>query len=341
MIDLRGTARDRGCQHGEALRPEIAARIAGAIPDIVRRDTDRLGDMIAPWHAAIERSCPAVLDELRGIASGASQPLDEIILLNAFEAFDVADQVELGGCTAIGMVDAGGTVVGQNWDANPSLAASVDIHRHSGPDTADLVVVASPGGLGWIGMNHHGVALVNNDLLTRGTRGGLASQPARRRALQTVSTAAAVELLTVSPCVGGRAYMLGDALGGLVTIELATHTAPSVVCHPSRAVHTNHAHSADIAADEDRCLLTTTYPSSWDRQRRAERLSAGTGGGPSAERIAAWLSDHDGLPLSICRHESPDEPTVTAVSVVFDCGNRIAHITVGRPCTSPTTSVQL
>ncbi len=284
--------------------------------------------------------CAPVLDELVGIAEAASQPVDEIVLLNAFEAFDLAKQVELGGCTAIGVPGAEGAIIGQNWDANPSLAASVAVHRHSGIDTPSLMVLASPGGLGWIGMNEYGVALVNNDLLTRGSRHGLASQPGRRRALQARTTSEAVELLTDSACVGGRSYMLGDALGHVATVEVATHTWPSVVEHSTSTVHTNHARSAEIATDEDRELLANTYPSSWDRQRRAEELTRADTTA-SVGSMRGWLMDHLGFPLSICRHESPAEPTVTAASVVFDCGARVAHVTIGNPCKSAGISIEL
>jgi isopenicillin-N N-acyltransferase-like protein len=340
MIELHGTAVERGRQHGESLRAQIRSRLATTIPEAVRRDQAGVQELIAPWQAAIAEWCPRVLDELVGIATGASQPVAEIVLLNAFEAFELAQQVELGGCTAIGVAGAEGAVIGQNWDANASLAASVDIHRHTGADTAGLVVIASPGGLGWIGMNEHGVALVNNDLLTTGTRHGLASQPARRRALQAYTTQDAIHRLTDTACVGGRSYMLGDALGHVATVELATHTSPSIVAHARRAAHTNHAHSPAIADDEDQGLLATTYPSSWDRLHRAEELMEAASSAP-VEAVRSALTDHVGFPLSICRHESPAEPTVTAVSVVFDCRARIAHITLGNPCTSPTVSVEI
>jgi isopenicillin-N N-acyltransferase like protein len=340
MIELHGTAGERGRQHGEALRAQIGNRIDTTVAEAVRDDQPGLRELIAPWQAAIEQWCPLVLEELRGISIGASRPLAEIILINAFEAFELGQQVELGGCTAIGVAGTDGAVIGQNWDANASLAASVDIHRHTGADTAGLVVVASPGGLGWIGMNEHGVALVNNDLLTKGTRHGLASQPARRRALQAVTTTEAIRLLTDSACVGGRSYMLGDALGHLATVELAAHMSPSIVAHAHRAAHTNHAHSSDIAGDEDHELLATTYPSSWERLRRAEELMDDSSSSP-IEGIRSALTDHAGFPLSICRHESVTEPTVTAASVVFDCRARIAHIALGNACTSPTVSIEI
>ncbi len=72
---------------------------------------------------------------MRGIGEGAGLPVAEAVLLNAFEAADATDQVELGGCTLLGAtLPGGGSVVGQNWDANDSLAATVGVHLHRGAD---------------------------------------------------------------------------------------------------------------------------------------------------------------------------------------------------------------
>jgi hypothetical protein len=46
------------------------------------------------------------------------------------------------------------------------------------------------------------------------------------------------------------------------------------------------------------------------------------------------LADHEGYPLSICRHPALVEPTVTAAAVVYDCGARVASIALGNPCTA-------
>jgi hypothetical protein len=49
----------------------------------------------------------------------------------------------------------------------------------------------------------------------------------------------------------------------------------------------------------------------------------------------AVLTDHDGRPLSICRHPSHHEPTVTGVTVLLDTATRRATFTFGNPCQTP------
>jgi isopenicillin-N N-acyltransferase like protein len=341
--EFLGDAAERGRQHGRLLRDSIRKRIARSLPVAA----SAAPGLAAPWLDAIDAldssRGPGLGAELRGIATGAGVDLHDIVLLNAFEAFDVARQVELGGCTAVAVTGPAGAVVAQNWDANPSLAASVAVHVHSGPDIPTTVLVASPGGLGWIGMTADGVALVNNDLLTVRTRYGVPSQALRRHALRQRSTRDAVQAITSVPAVGGRAYLVTDSTGTVATVELAAEAASRTAYHSRHVAHTNHALDPQIARYEDHALVAATYPSSHARLKRARALLAradGTGC-DEASTCRRILADHAGHPLSICRHLSEGEPTVTAASVVFDCGRRHASIALGNPCTSSRIEIAL
>jgi isopenicillin-N N-acyltransferase like protein len=329
ILEFTGDARERGRPPGRRLRTQIHARIRRSVPS---------GSGPAqPWLDRIDALAGPLGAELRGIAEGSGARLEDVVLLNAFEAIELARQVELGGCTAVVGRGPTGTVLAQNWDANPALAASLAVHLHRGPDIATTVLLASPGGLGWTGMNDRGVALVNNDLLTRATRPGVPSQAARRHALAATTAAGAVGVLTNCPPAGGRSYLVADA-DEAYTVELAAETAPSVTRQPGDAAHTNHAHAPAIAAFEDAELLAATYPSSTSRLDRAVHLLRTR----SADAdIAGILADHSGYPLSICRHPSPGEPTVTAASVVFDCAQRRATIALGNPCRAESVEITL
>ena len=343
IYEFTGSARERGRQHGEALGHHIRQRIVNALP---RHDDDggRLAELARPWLSAIEshdNDQVSLADELRGIAEGADVSLHAVVLLNAFEAFAVADQIELGGCTAVGISTPAGALIAQNWDANPSLARSIAVHVHrSGAGTTAMV--ASPGGLGWIGMSAQGVAVVNNDLVTTTTRRGLPSQALRRHALAAPSAAAALEAILATPPVGGRTYLIGDQRGDLITIELAADATPRVTRHHAPTAHTNHALAPEIAEVEDSNLLRSTYPSSHQRLRRARQLLARSATLEPEATARSILSDHDAHPLSICRHPSPYEQTVTAASAYFDCASRRAAFVLGNPCsTAPTVVVKL
>jgi isopenicillin-N N-acyltransferase like protein len=318
ILELTGTARERGRQHGARLRTEIGHRLA-ATPPV---------PSLEPWLTAI-RATP-VFDELAGIAEGAGRTVEEIVLLNTFEAIEPAAQPELGGCTLI----AGAGVVAQNWDANESLGATVGVHVHRGPDLPTTLVLASPGGLGWVGMNEAGLALANSDLLTRTTEPGVPSQVLRRLVLRTTSVREALEVIDSTHPVGGRTYLLGDATGALGVVELAAESRRAVVLPDRpRPAHTNHALSPEVSSWEDTDLLAQVYPSTRSRLARARDLLDDAEPFTPARALAV-LADHTQLPLSICRHPSPDEPTTTAATLVFDCAARTTTLTLGPPCTT-------
>jgi isopenicillin-N N-acyltransferase like protein len=320
ILELTGTSRERGRQHGHRLRTEIGHRLAAtpAVPPTA----------LAPWITAIRDT--AVYEELLGIAEGAGRTVDEIILLNAFEAIDPTAQPELGGCT---LIAGEGGIVAQNWDGNESLAATVGVHVHSGPDIPTTLVLASPGGLGWVGMNEAGLALANSDLLTRATTPGIPSQVLRRLVLRTTSVAEALDVIRSTPPVGGRTYLLGDASGAVRMVELAAESSAVVLPPASRLAHTNHALTGEVARWQDTDLLARIYPSTHSRLDRANDLLDDPAPLTPA-RAHAILADHTHLPLSICRHTSADEPTTTAASLLFDCGDRTATVALGPPCTT-------
>jgi isopenicillin-N N-acyltransferase-like protein len=331
VLELTGTAAQRGQAHGEALRQQIRQRV-----DATVGHAPGWAELIGPWWKSITGADVKLAAELSGIAAGSGCPVEQIVLLNAFEACEAAAQAELGGCTVLAIPHGGhGPLVAQNWDANDSLAATVQVHIHRGPDVLTTVVLASPGGVGWAGMNEAGVALANADLLTRGTAVTVPSQPMRRILLASASLRLAADKLRAHAVPGGRCYLLGGP-DGIAMAEVAAEEAPSTAVADDQlelAAHTNHALSPRIAQWEDRALRRRIYPSTHLRYRRASALLAARQP-TDASAVARILADHDHYPLSICRHESTREPTRTAASVIFDCGSRRASIALGNPCTA-------
>lgn len=340
MLTLIGPPKERGRQHGEARRDAIRRRVAEAViaPARAIDDVDRLA---LPWERTIRAVAPDVASEIEGIAEGSGSRIAEVVLLNAFEAFEVGEQVVLTGCTAVAVPRPGGALVGQNWDANPGLAASVEVHVHEPDRGPRLALLASPGGLGWIGLNGAGLALVTNDLLTPGRRTGVPSQVARRLMLGETDVPAALAVLRRTAAVGGRAYVLGDAAGRVAVAEVATERDDPWAHDADRPIaHTNHAHDPDLAACESTELLASIYPSTHRRLARATAMLDSTAN-PTRADLRAILADHDSYPASVCHHASRGEPTVTAASVLFDCARRVAGFAIGNPCTSQYQAVSL
>ncbi|MFH8739240.1 C45 family autoproteolytic acyltransferase/hydolase [Streptomyces sp. NPDC017964] len=329
MYTFIGTAYERGEQHGRELAHAIRDRVCRSLPPGL--DATERTCIAQPWLDATEELDTDLVREMAGIAAGSGTTLAEIVLLNSFEAFKLLELEEKGGCTVVGVTTKGQTVLAQNWDANPQRAIGLGVHRHRDPEAPDVAVLASPGGLGWIGMNEYGLALVNNDLLGGPTACTAPSQAIRRILLKHTDSPSALSAARAITHPALRSYVLADSTGALAAIEVLPHEAPVVSTTATTVVHANHA--LDQKAVEDRKLQESVYPSSAHRARRAAELLERPHNETDQEgRLRQILRDHDGLPLSICRHADPAEATRTVASVVFDCTKREAQFHLGLAC---------
>lgn len=325
VVSLQGTPFERGRQHGQRFRAEIGDALA-----IMRRARDTATYAAARRQAAsampeIERRAPDIAAELAGIAAGAESDPVDILLRSGFELFGVA---ATAGCSAIAAGGPRGALVAQNWDAPASFAPELVLFLHFGPDGFEQAIVASYGGLCWVGCNRDGLAFVNNDLMLSTTMAGLPSQIVRRLILQEQSVPAALDLLQAVPHMAGRSYLLGDAAGKVAGVEVAARIGARVNQSGDLVLHANHALDRDVAADESVAELQATYPSSrhrYDVLRR--RLPAQ----PDIAAIAAVLADEAGYPDSVSKAASAGEPSQTLFSVIFDCGARALLLCAGAP----------
>lgn len=328
-IILHGPPFARGVQHGRRLRDEIRAAV-----EALREAHGRNACVAAAARAdaawpAIRGLAPAVAEEIEGIAVGADAARTDILLRIGFEFFDAPP---LRGCTALAVNGPDGAIVAQNWDAPPEVAAELALFLHIGADGLEVAIVASAGGLAWVGCNRDGLALVNNDLML-GTRGdGLPSQVVRRLALSQPNVGAAIAAIQTAAHMGGRSYLLGDAHGAVGGVEVSAACGVRIAQARSPVLHTNHALHPEVAADQFEERLMATYPSS---RARLDRLRALAPGQPDLVAVKALLADRSGFPDSIAKAPSAGEPTATLFSVVFDCGGRTLYLCPGAPGQHP------
>lgn len=321
FLTLRGDPYSRGRQHGEALSTAIHAslsRLKRSSPNGAWSRAERLAGH--SW-LQLEDLAPDIAAEIKGIAEGSEISLLYAYLLSGFEFLDTTPP---GGCTTVAVTDGKEAVVAQNWDAPPGTEQELAMLLHQDKDYG-VAMVASPGTLGWVGMNWAGLALVTNDLIVDTARQGIPSLVVRRLLLQERDVSGVLARLRVADHLSGRCYLFGDANGHVAGCEIS----PLIGCVPltgNQIVHTNHPITPPIAIMEDIEAVARIYPSSRERLRSANS--------PSLEGIAdihRLLRNTTGAPDAICKTASEREPTQTAFSVVFECRDRRASICLGRP----------
>jgi isopenicillin-N N-acyltransferase-like protein len=216
----------------------------------------------------------------------------------------------------------------QNWDAPPGVGQELALFIHVGARGFEQAVIASIGGLAWVGCNRHGLALLNTDLMLRSRAPGLPSQVVRRIVLGAQRVDDALAVLGSLPHMAGRFYLLGDAAGAIAGVEVSAARGLRVTRGPGPILHTNHALHSEIREDEDEDALMKTYPSSRHRLDVLRRVAANAS---SVDSVVAALENRQGFPDSICKGRSDAEQTQTTFSIIADCGRGILQVCSGSP----------
>ncbi|MER5443600.1 C45 family peptidase [Streptomyces sp. NPDC002790] len=360
VIDISGTPLARGRQYGEAVRPQLHAAIGyyeQAFGQSAGLTWDRVTARAARWLEPVRAYAPELLEEMRGIADGAGVDVLDVLALNArgeviydrsfkdMAAEKEEDPAEEApdGCTsfaAFGEASGDGHVwAGQNWDWRAGVADTVVMIRIVQPPKPTVIMQVEAGQIGRQGANSAGIALNANGLGGRFSEAiGLPQTVIRRSVLDTHTVTDALDVLCRT-----RAHIASNALLTCregFAVDLETTPAGIGWLNPTNGllVHGNHYQAGVPAA-----LAADYRPMSSDSLVRVPRAEQGLAalresGGPDESRklIKQAMSDHLGLPESLCTHPDVRKPEVkhwmTLVSSCVDLTSGDYHVTAGTPC---------
>lgn len=219
VLDLTGTAIERGEQHGRALKQEIRSLVGKWQANLRRTYEVEPREFIARFVAntnfepAIDKWTPGLLDEVRGIAKGAGLDFDTIYVFNLIdEVWAQGRQVLAEKCTSIG-VDRRGTeptVVAQNLDIPAFYHGTTTVLRITDESGFQTLVTTVPGLVGANGMNRARLAVTVNSLLQlRSCRDGLPVAFVVRGVLQQKTWWEARQFLYRIKHASGQNYIVG------------------------------------------------------------------------------------------------------------------------------------
>lgn len=174
-IVLSGTGYERGLQHGRQLKREIAEivelwKLNTSASE--KKDADSiLRDFFeyAQFTDTIRRTTPDLYDEVRGIADGSGQALEDIFVLNLLDEFWIyLDRLENHHCSGLGVPSVNGkpAYVAQNMDLEKytdGFQVMVRIPRQG--EQPEQLILTHAGLLALNGMNEAGVAVCVNAMM--------------------------------------------------------------------------------------------------------------------------------------------------------------------------------
>jgi isopenicillin-N N-acyltransferase-like protein len=349
-VQVEGSPRERGRQYGEQARERVRRSVEAygeVFASLAGWDWDRVTTEAHRFEGPIEAYGAKYAEELRGIAEGASVPLDDVLAINVrtevmFSArarqAAAAAVAECSSFAALPGASADGTLVGQNWDWLPHTLDTVVVLEARQDDGPDFVTVVEAGLLAKTGLSSSGIGLVTNALATDADTGepGVPYHVLLRAILDAETISDALAALQRARRSSSAGYLLAHEDGLAVYVEAAPGDFSQLhLVHPRDGLllHTNHFVSERFRG---RDVSLWAIPDSPFRLERMRSLLDATSRPFTVDTFAAALADHAGYPSAICCH--PDRRHVqhdqglTAVSAIMELDERRLWLADGPPC---------
>lgn len=288
-----------------------------------------------PWWRSrcysplVEKYCPHLPDVFRGMAKGAG--IDENALGER-----ALDEEAAAGCTSFALAPEvtleGIPISGQTKDPSVARARELLVLRMKMSDAPSMLTLTYAGS-SWLfghGFVEGGTAIFRNAMyMDKPSSGGL---PYAIWGLLALHCTTIDELIELTDRHGvGEAFhvVVADGRGGIVGIEGGQGGIAYLRPEQGIYVHANAVLSDGRLRETEKDGLFTRADSVHRGQRLMERLRVDRGRLTSQLAYGA-LCDHDGHPLSVCRHQNMQ--ACTGAAVIAEPTRGLLHVTRGAPC---------
>lgn len=336
LIEVSGTPRERGRQHGEQARDRILRGIEHYSEQLEAKslgpkDIARLADRFEPTVNAYD---PAYTDEMRGIAEGAGVDYASIMLLNArSEILKLAERDGAGpdrdpsdGCTGVivmpGATADGQLIHAQNWDWKAECAETTVVLKVRRDDGPDYLTYTEAGALARSGMNTAGISITANYLESdRDYRDlGVPLPFIRRKVLESEKLGQAMLTVYTTRKSCANNMMISHCSGVAIDFECAPDETFLVKPQNELLVHANHFQSP-VALSKLQERGVRNMPDSLYRDMRVDDLLRPQIGQIDRNAVAEALLDDFDSPWSVCRPPRPNTAnnlTATVATVIME-----------------------
>ena len=343
VLTLEGDAYECGFQHGAGAAQRVAKTIEIYLSAFDRQAGLSLEDVrerARAFAAQIEALDADIMAEIRGIADGARQHVEDVIAVNCRTELlygSLAGSQPATECTTIVALPEATRerrlLVGKNWDWRTPCVEAVVVLRIRQRGKPRLCLVVEAGMVGRDGYNEEGIVVCGNLLVSNEDKGkvGVPIPILRRRILHARHYYEAIDALVRAPRGASGNYVIAHRDG--VGIDFETTPDHVYMIYPERGLITHANHFQSPVAQAGGVAKYYTGDSLY-RDFRARQLLEARIGDITVDDIKAVLRDQFGAPRAICRspHEYPGQaPTMTIASLLFDPLAGTMEVAPGQP----------
>ncbi|WP_240375904.1 C45 family autoproteolytic acyltransferase/hydolase [Bacillus piscicola] len=331
VLNLQGSAREIGRQHGEQGKAQIAQSMETyerLFYDYQGIDWKKVRERAKIHMPAIEAFDPALLEEMEGVAEGAGLAFEDILALNARSEIALTGNAHTSfsdGCTSISTCSplTADTIIGQNWDWKSAQKDSLLMLNIEREDRPNILMITEGGIIGKIGCNEHALGVGLNALHSGKKSDGVPIHLGLRSILDSASLHEAFAKIQEGQMASAANFMIGYSEGKHRGMAFHVEVSPFGIAitneEASHGVHSNHICSQEIQmkVGEGNNLR---YSDSEIRKRRAEQLLAQAIQDKTAiteESFKTWLSDTFNAPNSINHYVNEQAPVHRRMETVF------------------------
>ena len=335
LVDVSGTPRERGLQHGRAVPERVKRSVDLYRRELARRKVDaatqdKLARDFVPVIGGFD---PDYVEEMQGIADGAGVSLESVVTVNCRtemmfglpEANETHAKMKDGctGVVAMPSVTASGRLLhAHNWDWREEAADSSIVLRVRGGKHPDILTLVEAGGLARHGFNAKGLALTANFMACNldFQHSGLPLGILRRKALEKPNLAQAIKVFAETKRACSNNVMLSHADGEAMDLECVPDEVFWLQAEEGLLPHSNN-----FLTPSARARIVDTYfakaPDTLYRWSRVRDSLAPKRGRIEYKDLVEALSDRFGFPDSVLRSPKPavfDAISATVCMTVID-----------------------
>ncbi len=346
-----GTHSQIGLQYGEQLREEIHFHL-DIILDLACKHTGLGREAVLQsalgFEPYIKKYAPGFCEEIKGIscASGISyaeaillQVRQEVIYTNTYGGPECTSYVVGGSYT-----DKGQIYIGQNLDLNGPFEKISNIVEIRAEGKPAVMMVLPAGQISNTGLNNLGLGINCNFLSCMGWQKGFPRYLISRLGLECSTAAEAAALIkTIAERSSSRNFLIADAGGNFVDLEVTPMAIATISTGEEMFVHSNHFLSDDMLQYDCSRMpdAAISYTDSLWRYSRLKALMESNHGHINSDMIKSFLRDHDKGPddvSSICMHQCEKNKNYrTVASMISNLTELTFEVACGQPCSSSYT----